>query len=48
MNCDHPGCHCPPRNVERDGRHYCSEECASQGSEQRGSGGCPCGHPGCQ
>jgi hypothetical protein len=48
MHCDHPGCSCPPKDVERDGRRYCSAECAAQGSEERGAGACRCGHPGCQ
>jgi hypothetical protein len=46
MNCSHSGCHCPAQGFERDGRQYCSEECASQGNQQT-AGGCRCGHATC-
>jgi hypothetical protein len=46
MQCEHPGCSCGASGVERDGRRYCSEECASSGAE-RTPGGCGCGHPDC-
>jgi hypothetical protein len=46
MQCEHPGCSCGASGVERDGRRYCSEECASSGTE-RTPGGCGCGHPDC-
>jgi hypothetical protein len=46
MICSHSGCHCPAQDIERDGRRYCSEECASQGDQQAG-GGCRCGHATC-
>jgi hypothetical protein len=44
MVCEHPGCGCATSGVERDGRQYCSEECAAQG---RDGGECECGHEDC-
>jgi hypothetical protein len=46
MQCEHPGCSCRG-NIQREGRSYCSESCASAGAE-RTPGGCGCGHPDCQ
>jgi hypothetical protein len=45
MNCQHEGCHCQQGTTERNGRHYCSEACASAGPSPGGS--CGCGHAGC-
>jgi hypothetical protein len=53
MKCQHPGCQCADASIERNGRQYCSEECAEQHSggpgEPTASSGrsCECGHAGC-
>ena len=51
MKCQHPGCACSEASVERNGRQYCSEECAEQHSsgEKPASSGrsCECDHAGC-
>jgi len=45
MKCAHEGCNCREAVVERNGRLYCSEACASAG---KGGEACGCGHPGCR
>jgi hypothetical protein len=47
MYCEHPGCHCRTQSIVREGRRYCSEECADMG-ESAGRMPCNCGHPGCK
>jgi hypothetical protein len=47
MQCEHPGCTCADNGIDRDGRKYCSDECASLAAE-RAPGGCDCGHPDCK
>jgi hypothetical protein len=44
MNCEHPDCKCEASGIERDGRQYCSVECAEHG---RDGGDCECGHEEC-
>jgi hypothetical protein len=46
MSCDHPGCKCSAKEIEREGRRYCSEECAAQ-AEDAEPGDCQCGHSDC-
>jgi len=46
MNCDHPGCKCPPQDVMKGEKRYCSEACAAAGNEKT-PGGCRCGHSSC-
>jgi hypothetical protein len=46
MGCDHESCHCQTEvRIERNGRRYCSEHCASADTQR--SDGCRCGHAGC-
>jgi hypothetical protein len=47
MSCQHPACSCSEATIERDGRRYCSEHCAKQGADPGSTGGCSCGHSGC-
>ncbi len=44
--CAHEGCNCDVSkgSVERDGKRYCSEECAQ--GKSCGHGGCACGDEG--
>jgi len=42
--CEHPECRCAAEGIEREGRRYCSEECAAQGHADEP---CDCGHPDC-
>jgi hypothetical protein len=49
MQCEHEGCGCEAGQNER----YCGEHCRRAGSSgsaaaQSSTGGCGCGHPGCQ
>ena len=46
MNCDHPGCRCAAKGIEREGRRYCSAACAAQDVEGA-PGRCQCGHSDC-
>jgi hypothetical protein len=46
--CEHAGCRCGDAKVERSGRQYCSEFCASGRTAAGGQGkGCGCGHADC-
>jgi hypothetical protein len=50
MECAHRGCTCQA-SMDRSGRSYCSEHCASQDAAPESTpqaGGCGCGHPGCR
>ena len=49
MNCDHKGCHCSDATLEREGKKFCSENCADARNESASSASsaCRCGHPDC-
>jgi hypothetical protein len=49
MHCNHPECDCTSATVERNGKSYCSEACATGTARGAGNGrtGCGCGHAGC-
>jgi hypothetical protein len=44
MKCAHQGCDCEG-TLDRGGKKYCSDACASAGST---TAGCGCGHAGCK
>lgn len=46
MNCEHPECGCELTGFEREGRYYCSAECAAR-ADNPGPGDCQCGHADC-
>jgi hypothetical protein len=48
MACEHRGCLCQKAKVERDGKSFCSEMCATAQTENRHRALCPCGHAGCR
>jgi hypothetical protein len=48
MACDHRGCRCKEGNVQREGKSFCSEACATAQTANRHQAKCPCGHPDCQ
>ena len=49
MHCNHPECDCTETPVERNGKSYCSEACATGVAQaaRASSTGCGCGHAGC-
>jgi hypothetical protein len=48
MKCAHTSCSCEAGAIDREGRKYCSEKCATlpQGNAPSAKG-CGCGHPDC-
>jgi len=48
MACDHRGCNCDQETVNREGKHFCSEGCATAETKNRHQANCPCGHPDCR
>ena len=47
MKCERPSCRCEEAPVIRDGRNFCSEECADRELAEKGQTDCFCGHPDC-
>ena len=49
MNCNHPDCDCKDTPVERNGKSWCSEACATGVARASADtdAGCGCGHAGC-
>lgn len=45
--CEHDGCHCEHTKVDRRGKKFCSEACASVSPTSSREPECPCGHPDC-
>ena len=45
MDCAHGPCTCQHGTIEREGRMYCSDECARAGTENPTE--CRCAHPDC-
>ncbi len=47
MSCSHTNCRCDDATLERQGKIYCSEQCAAAevGTDSREA--CRCAHPGC-
>jgi hypothetical protein len=47
MGCEHRGCKCEERSIERGGKSFCSEFCANAETSGRHEASCRCGHPDC-
>jgi len=47
MACDHRGCRCKEDKVAREGKHFCSEFCASAQTKNQHEANCRCGHADC-
>ncbi len=48
MMCEHELCSCDDARIERDGKRFCSEDCAIEVATHRHLAECHCGHPGCE
>lgn len=49
MHCQHPECDCATTTVERNGKNFCSNACATGAANMAADDeeGCGCGHPDC-
>ncbi len=48
MECAHPSCLCRSEvGIQKDGRTYCSDHCATLWRRTAENQGCHCGHAGC-